>query len=74
MISRVFAFDWAPRKLISDLLARTERSHLAVHEDVRILLTYLNPSMGFTGASYRAANLTIAEYETNPTPTSASAT
>ncbi len=56
VISRVFAFDWAPRNVISYLLARTERCHVAVREDVRILLTYLNPNMGFTGASYRAAN------------------
>lgn len=56
VISRVFAFDWAPRNVISYLLARTERCHVAVREDVRILLTYLNPNMGFTGSSYRAAN------------------
>lgn len=64
VISRVFAFDWAPQNIISYLLARTERSHLAVREDVRILLTYLNPNMGFTGASYRAANWMTVGHET----------
>lgn len=55
MISRVFAFDWAPRNVISYLLARTDESK-AVSSNVRVLLTYLNPNMGFTGASYKAAN------------------
>jgi hypothetical protein len=55
VVSRVFAFDWAPRNVISYLLARTQHSP-AVGGDVRVLVTYLNPNLGFTGASYRAAN------------------
>lgn len=55
VVSRVFAFDWAPRNVISYLLARAEHSP-AVDREVRLLLTYLNPNLGFTGASYRAAN------------------
>jgi hypothetical protein len=55
VVSRVFAFDWAPRNVISFLLARTEES-LALNRNVRVLLTYLNPNMGFDGASYKAAN------------------
>jgi len=55
VVSRVFAFDWAPRNVISFLLARTEVSE-AVNSDVTMLLTYINPNMGFNGASYKAAN------------------
>lgn len=56
VVSRVFAFDWAPRNVISYLLARTEQMSDAISPEVRMLLTYLNPNMGFTGASYKAAN------------------
>ncbi len=59
VVSRVFAFDWAPRNTISFMLARAERFTHA-----RMLLTYLNPNMGFTGASYRAANWALAGFET----------
>ncbi len=55
VISRVFAFDWAPRNVISFLLARAEDSK-ALNNHVRMLLTYLNPNLGFNGASYKAAN------------------
>jgi hypothetical protein len=54
VVSRVFAFDWAPRNVVSYLLARAE--HVAECSDARMLITYLNPNLGFTGASYRAAN------------------
>lgn len=55
VISRVFAFDWAPRNVVSYLLARAEKTR-AVSERGRLLLTYLNPNLGFAGASYKAAN------------------
>jgi hypothetical protein len=59
VVSRVFAFDWAPRNTISFMLARTERFCSA-----RLLLTYLNPNMGFTGASYKSANWELVGFET----------
>jgi hypothetical protein len=59
VVSRVFAFDWAPRNTISFMLARAEKVASA-----RLLLTYLNPNMGFTGASVRAANWEPAGFET----------
>jgi len=59
VVSRVFAFDWAPRNTISFLLARAEKLC-----PVRMLLTYLNPNMGFTGASYRSANWQLVGLET----------
>ena len=54
VVSRVFAFDWAPRNIVSYLLARAEQ--LVAHDGVHMLITYVNPNLGFTGASYRAAN------------------
>ncbi|TMD14717.1 MAG: hypothetical protein E6J00_04845 [Chloroflexi bacterium] len=63
VISRIFVFDWAPRNLVSYLLARAEKSE-AIGSDVRLLLTYVNPNMGFTGASYRAANWRRIGFET----------
>lgn len=54
VISRVFAFDWAPKNVVSFLLARVER--YCSREKARLLVTYLNPNLGFSGASYRASN------------------
>jgi hypothetical protein len=53
VVSRVFAFELAPRNSISYLLARSaqEEKNLGVTE----LMTYVNPNMGFTGSSYRAS-------------------
>jgi hypothetical protein len=56
VVSRVFAFDWAPRNTVSYLLARIEKAGIAPERGVRLFLTYLNPNLGFSGASYRAAN------------------
>jgi hypothetical protein len=61
LISRVFAFDWAPRNTISYLLARLERR--TELRDARLLLTYVNTNLGFSGASYRAANWRVVGYE-----------
>lgn len=54
VVTRVFAFDWAPRNVISYLLARIGRSSGLAND--RLLVTYLNPNLGFTGASLKAAN------------------
>lgn len=56
VLSRVFAFDWAPHNTLSFLLARASRTLRRRAGAPRLLLTYLNPNLGFTGASYRAAN------------------
>jgi hypothetical protein len=56
VISRVFAFDWAPRNVVSYLFARVEKAGVVRGSNVRLLMTYLNPNLGFSGASYRAAN------------------
>jgi hypothetical protein len=56
VLSRVFAFDWAPRNTLSFLMARLTRELRRRPTPPRLLVTYLNPNVGFTGASYRAAN------------------
>ncbi|SRR5258708_2493803 len=56
VLSRAFAFSWAPRNSISFLLGSV---HAWVRENapgVRDLITYLNPNVGFLGSSYTAAN------------------
>jgi hypothetical protein len=63
VVSRVFAFDWAPRNTISHLLSNVERRLREAHGEIRLLLTYLNPNLGFDGASYRAANWSLFGYE-----------
>jgi hypothetical protein len=54
VLSRVFAFPWAPRNAISGLLARVGRAERSLGAEM--LLTYVNPNLGFTGVSYRASN------------------
>lgn len=58
VLSRVYAFRWAPRNSISTLLAFVQR-WLTRHEpNVQALLTYVNPNLGLSGASYRASGWT----------------
>jgi hypothetical protein len=63
VISRIFAFDSAPKNAVSYLIGRVTR-WLRQHEPLtRFILTYVNPAMGFSGASYRAANFLLYGYE-----------
>lgn len=54
VVSRVFAFEGAPKNSISYMLSRAAREERRV--GVTDFVTYVNPSMGFTGSSYRASN------------------
>ncbi|HYI23160.1 MAG TPA: hypothetical protein VEX62_11035 [Candidatus Limnocylindrales bacterium] len=56
VVSRVFAFDWSPPNTISHLLGLLAKVTRQIRPRVRLLITYLNPNLGFTGASYRASN------------------
>lgn len=54
--SRIFAFDWAPKGSISHLLARTIKALRQEEGAPELLVTYVNPNLGFTGASMRSSN------------------
>ncbi len=55
-ISRVFAVDDAPANSISTLLSRVRTWVRQHHSDIELLTTVVDPNLGFTGSSYRAAN------------------
>ncbi|MFX0139765.1 MAG: hypothetical protein ACFFDN_39360 [Candidatus Hodarchaeota archaeon] len=56
VLSRIFVFDWVPRNTVSYLIGGTFswlRKNLPF---VKILLTYSNPNLGFSGTVYKATN------------------
>ena len=55
-VSRVFAVNSAPRNSISTLLARVRDAIRRTQRDIALLTTVVDPNLGFTGHSYRAAN------------------
>jgi len=55
-VSRVYSFDVAPANAISFLLARVRSRFRRGEENVQLLSTGVDPNLGFTGSSYRAAN------------------
>jgi len=60
VVSRVFSFPGAPRNSISMLLGRVARWE---KRRAKMLFTYVNPNLGFTGVSYRASNWSLAGTE-----------
>jgi hypothetical protein len=63
VLARVYAFDWAPANTLSFLMSQLMRSLRRRSDPPRMILTYLNPNVGFTGASYRAANWVLWGHE-----------
>jgi hypothetical protein len=55
-VSRVYSSEVAPANAISFLLARVRSALRRSGEHVDLLTTAVDPNLGFTGASYRAAN------------------
>ena len=55
LLSRVFAFRWAPRNTMSYLLGSIAR-RLKQEARFTSISTWLNPNLGFDASSYRAAN------------------
>ena len=55
-VSRVYSCDAAPPNAISYLLARVRSSLRRSSNDIDLLITAVDPNLGFTGSSYRAAN------------------
>jgi len=56
VLSRVFAFNWAPKNSISFLLGAVRQWVRQNSPQVRTLITYVNPNLEFTGGSYMSAN------------------
>jgi hypothetical protein len=56
IVSRVFAFPWAPRNTISFLLGSIVRQIRSERAGRGVVFTYVNPNLGFRATSYRAAN------------------
>jgi hypothetical protein len=63
VIARVYAFPGAPRNSITFLFGKTRRWLRDHRPMTRVLLTYLNPNVGFTGLSYRADNWSLLGHE-----------
>ncbi len=56
VLSRVYSFRWAPRNAFSYTFRRALRWLRTAHPHVQLLLTYVNPNVGFSGSSYLASN------------------
>lgn len=59
VLSRLFAFDWCPRNTISYTLGRVFNWLYTQRPHVKMLMTYLNPNLGFSGSVYKATNWTL---------------
>jgi hypothetical protein len=55
-VSRVYSVNNAPRNAISALLSRVRRYLRREVPTIDLLVTAVDPNLGFTGSSYRAAN------------------
>jgi hypothetical protein len=55
-VSRVYSCAVAPPNAISFLLSRVRSALRNSEHDVQLLTTAVDPNLGFTGSSYRAAN------------------
>jgi hypothetical protein len=55
-VSRVYSFDVAPANAISTLLAGVRKEMQKSESTAELLTTVVDQNLGFTGASYRAAN------------------
>lgn len=64
VLSRVFAFEQAPRNSISYMLARVRRWLRDRQPTIEYLITYVNPNVGFDGSSYTADNWSRLGWET----------
>lgn len=56
VLSRGFAFEWAPANHMSYLMAKVWKWFAEHQPQIRMFTTYVNPNLGFTGAAYKASN------------------
>jgi hypothetical protein len=59
VLSRMYSSYAAPKNTLSRTLAKTTAWLRHHHQRVKLLVTYCDPNLGFTGASYRAANWSL---------------
>jgi hypothetical protein len=57
VLSRVYAFSSAPKNTLSFFFGHLAKR--AASQLKRLMISYVNPNLGFTGASYRAANWSL---------------
>jgi hypothetical protein len=55
-VSRVYSVDAAPRNAISSLLSKVRTYLRRSADSADLLVTAVDPNLGFTGSSYRASN------------------
>ena len=55
----MYTARWSPQNTLSYVMAKAIRLLRSEATCPQILLTYVNPNVGFDGASYRAANWTL---------------
>lgn len=63
MLSRFFAFRWAPEKTFSHFHGKL-RLRLIKEFDTKLMLSFVNPNLGFNASSYKSANWTLFAHET----------
>ena len=63
VVSRVYSFNWAPKNSTSYLFGRVYDYLQSHYPNIEALFTYINPNMGFDGASFRAANWRLLGFE-----------
>ncbi len=56
VLSRQVTFPWSPRNTATFTLSRIRRYLRESRPGVRMLFTFLDPNLGFSGATYRADN------------------
>lgn len=56
VLSRAYSFRWAPRNSFSFAFRRALVVLRRALPELRLMLTYVNPNLGFSGASYAASN------------------
>jgi hypothetical protein len=62
MLSRFFAFRWAPERTFSYFHGKL-RLQLMKEFDTRLMLSFVNPNLGFNGNSYKSANWILFAHE-----------
>lgn len=65
VVSRVFAFAWAPKNCISFMMGQMFKWIRQNKPRTKLLLTYLNPNVCFSGTSYKASNWILFGLEPN---------